>query len=69
MKDSDMGTGRLKKYTVRLWEDDVERIRLYYPNLGHNLIARVLLHRHRIALDNHVAERLSQRELDKGGSE
>jgi len=58
-----MSTNILRKFTVRLFVDDVEVLKQYYPHVGYNHILRALARRHVRELESSTAKRLSSSEV------
>ncbi len=56
-------TEPMKKITVRLFEDDLTKLRIYYPTVGYNAILRALTRKHIRLLDHKTTERMSHEEL------
>lgn len=45
----------MRKQTIRLFEEDLEALRKFYPQSGYNIAIRTLVHRHVVRLQNRVA--------------
>lgn len=51
-----------KKYTVRFFEGDPERLEQFYPDAGYNAIIRLLVRKHLILLEEKLNRKLSNME-------
>lgn len=54
-----------KKMTLRLFEEDLEYLRLAYPTGGYNRIVRALVARHVRALRNRTIEHFAEGKLSE----
>lgn len=54
----------LKKVTIRIFDSDARDLKRYYPDMGYNLILRMLVRRHLQELaEKGTAHTLSQQEI------
>jgi len=55
----------LKKVTIRLGQDQIDQLKLYYPKVGYNMILRSLAARHLRKLNEKEQEALSLTSADE----
>lgn len=53
----------MRKATIRLFEDQIERLRMLYPSIGYNVIIRALIEEHFNKLDRKLSKRLTEKEI------
>jgi hypothetical protein len=60
----------LEKAPVRFFKSDLDWARRHYRSIGYNKLARILLRRHRVAVERYLRRKAEKRakEIENGGA-